>query len=107
MAFRVVWPGRFGEDSSQLMDGLEGARLIADALTSYLKIVYVIDAETNEIVYSRRHDSETRLRAAAHRIWTQRSLLVKLTHRPRSVQSRKSSAVNSGFPHLLSLSGRH
>lgn len=106
MAFRVVWPGRSGEDSSQLIDGLEGARLIADALTSYLKIVYVIDAETNEIAYSRRHDPETRLRSIARRMWTQGSVLVKLTHRPHSVQSRKSSAVNSGFPHLLSLSGR-
>ncbi len=107
MAFRVVWPGRFGEESSQSMDGLEGARLIADALTSYLKIVYVIDADTNEIVYSRRHESETRLRAVAHRLWTQGSFLFNLTHRPRPVQSRESSAINSSLPQLLSRSGHH
>ncbi len=134
MAFRVCWPGRFGEESSELIDGLECARLIADGRASYLKTVYVIDEgtneivyawskpraswplaqsipwarkETNEIVYTRRHDAETRLRSVARRLWTQGSSLVKLIHRPRSVQPRKSSAVNSGFPHPLSLSSRH
>jgi hypothetical protein len=133
MAFRVCWPGRFGEESSELIDGLECARLITDGRARYLKTVYVIDEgtneivyawstprpclsrvsrpwarkETNEIIYSRRHDSETGLRAVAQRFWAKGSSLVKLTHRPRSVQPRKSSAVNSGFPRLLSLSGRH
>ena len=107
MAFRVVWPGRFGEESSQLIEGIEGARLIADALTSYLKIVHVVDAVTNEIVYSRRHGPETRLRSVAHRLWTQGSSVFKLTHHPRSVQPRGSSALNSGFPQLLSRSSHH
>jgi hypothetical protein len=134
MAFRVCWPGRFGEESSELINGLECARLIADGRARYLKTVYVIDEETNEIVYawskpraswpleksipwarreaneiaySRRHDSQTRLRAVAQWLWTQGSLLVTLIHRPRSVQPRKSSAVDPGFPRLLSLSSRH
>jgi hypothetical protein len=133
MAFRACWPGKSGEESSELVDGLEGARLVADALASYLKTVYVIDEETNEIVYerskprpswplaqsipwarkeneivySRRHEPETRLRSVARRLWTQGSLLAKLIHRPRSVQPRKSSSVASGFPRLLSLSSRH
>ena len=134
MAFRVCWPGRFGEESSELIDGLECARLIADGRASYLKTVYVIDEGTNEIVYawskprassplvqpipwarketneivcSRRHDSQTRLRAVAQRLWAKGSSLVTLIHRPRSVQPRKSPAVSSGFPRLLSLSGRH
>ena len=134
MAFRACWPGKSGEESSELVDGLEGARLVADALASYLKTVYVIDEETNEIVYarskprpswplaqsipwarketneivySRRHEPKTRLRSVARRLWTQGSLLVKLIHRAPSVQPRKSSSVTSGFPRLLSLSGRH
>lgn len=84
MAFRVVWPDRSGDESSQLIVGLGEARLIADAFTSYLRIVYVVDAETNEIVYSRRHARETRLRSISDRLWLRRSFLQKLTHHPRS-----------------------
>jgi hypothetical protein len=80
MAFRVVWPGKFGEESSELVDELAGARLIADALASYQPIVYVVDAETRKRAYSRRHKPETKLHSVARRLWTQNSFFYKLTH---------------------------
>lgn len=80
MAFRVVWPGKLGEQSSELVDELAGARLIAYALVSYQPIVYVIDAETSQRVYSRRHKPGTRLHSVARRLWTQKSFFLKLTH---------------------------
>ena len=53
MSFRVVWPGRFGEESSQVIDELEPARLFADSLASRKKVVaHVVDAGSNETVYS-------------------------------------------------------
>ncbi len=53
MSYRIVWHGRFGEESSQLIDRLERARFIADALASRKKmVVYVIDAEAKTVVYS-------------------------------------------------------
>ena len=56
MSFRVVWHGRFGEESSQLIDDLERARLIADWLASRKKtVVYVVDVEANKTVYSVSH----------------------------------------------------
>ena len=80
MAYQVVWPGKFGEERSELVDELAGARLIADALASYQPIVYVIDAETSKRAYSRRHNPETRLHSVARRLWTQKSFFFKLTH---------------------------
>ena len=80
MAFRVVWPGKFGEESSELVDELAGARLIADALASYQPIIYVIDAETSKRAYSRRHKRETGLHSFARRLWAQKSFFFKLTH---------------------------
>ncbi len=80
MAFRVVWPGKLGEESSALVDELAGARLIADALASYQPTVYVIDAETSKRAYSRHHKPETGLHSVARRLWTQKSFLFKLTH---------------------------
>ena len=79
MAYQVVWPGKFREEHSELVDELAGARLIADALASYRPIVYVIDAETGEKAYSRRHKPETMLHSVARKLWTQNSFLSKLT----------------------------
>ncbi len=81
MAFRVVWPGKLGEESSALVDELAGARLIADALASYQPTVYVIDAETSKRAYSRHHKPETGLHSVARRLWTQKSFLFELTTR--------------------------
>ena len=60
MGFRVVWRGKFGQESSQLIDELARARLVADSLASRNSrrtIVHVIDAKTNKIVYSTFHES--------------------------------------------------
>jgi hypothetical protein len=60
MAFRIVWPGRFGKESSQLIDELERARIIADSLASRKKEkVYVIDAANRRVVYLTPKKSET------------------------------------------------
>ena len=80
MAFRVVWPGKFGEERSGLVDELAVARLVADALASYRPIVYVIDAETGGKVYSTRHQPETMLHSVARNLWTQNSFFSKLIH---------------------------
>ena len=80
MAFQVVWRGRLGEQRSELIDELAGARLIADALASYQPIVFVIDAETNKRAYSRRHEPETTLHSVARRVWAQTSIFSKLAH---------------------------
>jgi hypothetical protein len=80
MAYQVVWPGKFGEDRTEPVDELAVARLIADALASYRPIVYVINAETSEKVYSRRHKPETWLYSVARQLWTQNSFISKLTH---------------------------
>ena len=84
MAFRVVWPSRVGEERSQSIEGFEAARLIADALNSYLKVVHVIDAETKEIVYSRRRTPETRFRSVLHRLRMRGSFLHKLNYHTHS-----------------------
>ena len=53
MSYRIVWHGRLGEESSQLIDELERARIIADSLAARKKtIVSVIDAATRNVVYS-------------------------------------------------------
>jgi hypothetical protein len=85
MAFRVIWPGKFGEQGSELVDSFEAARLLADALASYEPIVYVIDAETSKRAYSRRHKPEATLHSAGHKFWIRGSFLQKLIHRARSV----------------------
>ncbi len=60
MTFRIVWPGKFGKESSQLIDELERARIIADSLASRKKEnVYVIDAATRRVVYLTPKKSET------------------------------------------------
>ena len=52
MSFRIVWYGRFGKETSQLIEELARARIIADALASRTKLsVYIIDESTKDIVY--------------------------------------------------------
>jgi hypothetical protein len=52
MSFRIVWPGKFGKQTSQLIDQLERACLIADALALHMKQqVRVIDAATGRVVF--------------------------------------------------------
>lgn len=59
MAFRIVWPGKFGKEGSQLIDELERARIIADALALHMKEkVYVINAATRRVVYVTSKKSE-------------------------------------------------
>jgi hypothetical protein len=60
MAFRIVWPSKFGKETSQLIDELERARIIADALALHMtEEVYVIDAATGRVVYLTPKESET------------------------------------------------
>ena len=61
MGFRVVWRGRFGDESSQLIDELERARVIADSLAlRYKTLVYVIDAVTERLAYLASGMGQTR-----------------------------------------------
>jgi hypothetical protein len=80
MAYQVVWPGKFGEERTEPVDELAVARLIADAIASYRPIVYVINAETGERVYSRRHKPETWLYSVARKLWMQNSFFTELIH---------------------------
>ena len=59
MAYRIVWPGKCGGESSELVDGLEVARLVADALASYQPTVRIIDATTSQSIYFRHHKPDT------------------------------------------------
>ena len=85
MAFQVVWRGKLGEQRSELIDELAGARLIADALASYQPIVFVIDAVTSKRAYSRCHKPETALHSFGHKLRIRGSFLHKLTHHAQSV----------------------
>jgi len=67
MPFRVVWRDELGEQGSTVIDEFAGARLIADALSSCLAIVHIIDATTSKSVYSRRHKRETTLHPVVRR----------------------------------------
>ncbi len=90
MAFRVVCPGPLGEESSQAIEDLEGARLIADALASYMDTVCVINTETNKTVYSRRRKAETRPHEGGDRLSARRPFFVKkLTDYLHFVWSRR------------------
>ncbi len=61
MSFRIVWHGRFGKESSQLIDELERARFIASALALRKKmVVYVVNVATGQTVYSAFHEPEKR-----------------------------------------------
>lgn len=61
MSFRVVWYGRFGEESSQLIDELDRARLIADFLAPRMnKTIHVVDTKSHNTVYSASPTEEAR-----------------------------------------------
>lgn len=50
MGFRIIWRGRFGDVSSQLIEELERARVIAGSLAlRYKTFVYVIGAVTERV----------------------------------------------------------
>ena len=60
VAFRVVCSGKLGNESSQLIEELERASIIADSLAGRRKEnVHVIDAATGWVVYSMFQDSDT------------------------------------------------
>jgi hypothetical protein len=107
MAYRVKYRGPFGDEASEIIDELEGARLVADALVSYQETVCVIDTETNKTVYSRRQNVETRPDQVADRLSSRRPLFKKLTDYLHLVWSRRSFSLNLGFPRLHSTPDRH
>lgn len=60
MAFRVVWSRKLGNESSQLIEELERAWIIADSFAGRRKEnVHFIDAATGWVVYSMFQDSHT------------------------------------------------
>ncbi len=108
MAFRVVCPGPLGEVTSLVIEDLEGARLIADALASYMDTVCVIDTETNKTVYSRRRKAETSAHEVGGRLSARRPFFFnKLTDHIRFVWSLRPSAIKLNFSRLHSRLGRH